>query len=380
MGIYSSKIYKEAVLLLYQGSARAIPFNIVLASLLAGDLIYHRMPQILIGLWFLGIFLISALRWCFCFLCLKKRLFEKNIHQGLFIFLILTLIMGMAWGSCYLMILPYLNELHEFIIILVLGGMCAGSIASLSIYLPAYYAYILPMFIPVIWHNYSLMNFDRAILATMFLLFLVMVIVSAQLNNRLLTTTLKLSQEKESLISQLTTMSLTDSLTGVYNRRHFEEVLNSEFYRAKRNKYPLNLVLIDIDNFKMINDSFGHPHGDILLINLADVLKKSLRRAAEIVFRLGGDEFAIIFINNSVKDTLASCKLIKKNFHKNLLSYDSAIFNQHEILNKITLSMGIVHLPWEEKFDLHQVITIVDQALYQAKNHGKNKIVVKEIS
>ncbi len=379
MSINLSKTYKEAVLLLYQGSVRAIPFNIVLASLLVLDLIYNRVPQFVLSLWILSIVLISLLRWVFCFLCLKKKYFEKKIHQGLYIFLFLTLFMGMTWGSCYLMTLPYLNELHEFIIILVLGGLCAGSIASLSIYLPAYYAYILPMLVPVIVYNYSLMNFDRAVLATMFLLFVVMVIVSALLNNRLLNTTLKLFQEKESLISQLKIMSLTDSLTGLYNRRHFEEVLNSEFYRAKRNKYPLNLVLIDIDNFKVINDSFGHPHGDILLINLADVLTKSLRRSTEIVFRLGGDEFAIIFINNSMEDTLSICKLIKKNFQKNLLSYDKAIFNQPELLNKITLSMGVVHLSWEENLDLQQVISVVDKALYQAKNHGKNKIVLKEI-
>ena len=379
MSAHSSKIYKEAVLLLYQGSLRAIPFNIVLAALLACDLIYNEMPPLLIGFWFLGVFLISVLRWFFCFLCLKKKFFEKKIRQGLFIFLSLTLIMGMVWGSCYLAALPYLNELHEFIIILVLGGMCAGSVASLSIYLPAYYAYTLPIMVPVIGYNYSLMNFDRAVLATMFLLFLAMVIISAILNNRLLHTTLKLSQEKESLIVQLKTMSLTDSLTGLYNRRYFEEVLNSEFYRAKRSKYPLNLVLIDIDNFKMINDNFGHPNGDIFLMNLADVLNKSLRRSTDLAFRVGGDEFAIIFINNSMENTLSTCKLIRKNFQKNVLSYDKAIFNQPELLTKITLSMGIVHLSWEENFELQQVISVVDKALYQAKNRGKNKIVLKEI-
>jgi diguanylate cyclase (GGDEF)-like protein len=233
--------------------------------------------------------------------------------------------------------------------------------------------------VPVIAYNYYLMNFDHAILATMFLLFLVMVVISAILNNRLLHTILKLSQEKESLITQLKTMSLTDSLTGLYNRRYFEEVLNSEFYRAKRGKYPLTLVLIDIDNFKMINDNFGHPNGDIFLMNLADVLNKSLRRSTDITFRVGGDEFAIIFINNSMEDTLSICKLIRKNFQKNVLAYDKAIFNQHELLNKITLSIGIVHLAWEENFELQQVISVVDKALYQAKNRGKNRIVLKEI-
>ncbi|BCA96890.1 GGDEF domain-containing protein [Legionella antarctica] len=374
-----SKIYRDAILSLYQGSTRAIPFNILVASLLLFDLIYNQVPLFLLGIWFLAIVLISVLRWFFCFLCLKKKYFERKMHQGLHLFTILTLLMGTVWGSCYLIALPHLSELHEFIIILVLGGMCAGSIASLSIYLPVYYAYILPMFIPVIVYNYSVMNFDRAVLATMFLLFVIMVIVSALLNNRLLNTTLKLFQEKESLISQLKTMSLTDSLTGLYNRRHFEAVLNSEFYRAKRNNYPLNLVLIDIDNFKVINDSFGHPHGDIILINLADVLIKSLQRASEIVFRLGGDEFAIIFINNSIENSLSICNVIKNNFRNNLLSYDKAIFNQPELLNKITLSMGLVHLSWEENFDLQQVISLVDKALYQAKNHGKNKIVIKEI-
>lgn len=120
--------------------------------------------------------------------------------------------------------LHHISILQEFIIILVLGGMSAGAIASLSVYLPAYYAYILPMFLPVITYNYLTFELDRAMLATMFLLFVLMLVTSARINNLLLNRVFRLSREKQVLIDDLHQLSITDSLTGLYNRRYFESI------------------------------------------------------------------------------------------------------------------------------------------------------------
>ena len=103
------------------------------------------MPYLLVSIWFLAIIIVSLIRWAFCVEILKKMLYEGKSQQAtLKRFTYLTLLMGMVWGSCYLITLPYITTLHEFIIILVFGGMSAGSIASLSVYMPAYYAYIYP--------------------------------------------------------------------------------------------------------------------------------------------------------------------------------------------------------------------------------------------
>lgn len=260
--------------LLVEGSLRAIPLNIILATLLAIDLVYNNVPALIIEAWIFGIVFISMVRSLFCWKIIKWGVEQNKIQSTLLKFFFLTFVMGSIWGACYFITLPYLNDLHEFIIILVFGGMCAGAIASLSVYLPAYYAYVFPMLIPVIIYNYALLDLDRTILATMFLIFIAMLIISAKINNRLLNQNFRLFNEKELLISELKVMTITDSLTGLYNRRYFDTLFPQEFNRARRNQYFLSLVSIDADNFKLINDNLGHPFGDKVLISIADLLKK----------------------------------------------------------------------------------------------------------
>ncbi|HAT8212037.1 TPA: GGDEF domain-containing protein, partial [Legionella pneumophila] len=168
----SSKHYKENMTLLVEGSLRAIPLNIILATLLAIDLVYNNVPALIIEAWIFGIVFISMVRSLFCWKIIKWGVEQNKIQSTLLKFFFLTFVMGSIWGTCYFITLPYLNDLHEFIIILVFGGMCAGAIASLSVYLPAYYAYVFPMLIPVIIYNYALLDLDRTILATMFLIFI----------------------------------------------------------------------------------------------------------------------------------------------------------------------------------------------------------------
>jgi len=365
-----------AIRLLIKSSRKAIPFNIILASVLVGDLIYNKVPWTIVGSWFLTIIILSLVRWVFCGRIINEKLYIKNPESTLRVFLVLTLFMGMGWGSCYLLSLPYVSDLHEFIIILVLGGMCAGAIASLSIYLASYYAYVLPMFLPVIVYNFSSLNIDRMFLATMFTLFVVMLMVTAKINSKLLEENIQLSHDKDSLIRRLQKISITDPLTGSYNRRYFESTFPKEINRAKRSKQNLNLIFIDVDNFKLINDNLGHPSGDKLLINLANILKTKLKRSSDIIFRLGGDEFAAIVSNQSLKETLSICNHINSQFKKNLLRNANNIILPKEV----ALSMGVVNIQSECASDMKDTINIVDKALYEAKNSGKNQIVVKTIN
>ncbi|HIG0327727.1 TPA: GGDEF domain-containing protein [Legionella pneumophila] len=374
----SSKHYKESITLLFEGSLRAIPFNIILATLLVLDLVYNDVPAFTIGAWFFGIVFVSLVRSFFCWKIIKRGVETNRIQATLIKFFLLTFVTGCIWGACYFITLPYLNDLHEFIIILVFGGMCAGAIASLSIYLPAYYAYIFPMLLPVIVYNYALLDVDRTILATMFLIFIAMLIISAKINNRLLNENFRLFNEKELLIHELKVISITDSLSGLYNRRYFDNIFPQEFNRARRNQYFLSLILIDIDNFKLINDNLGHPFGDKVLISIADLLKKIFRRSNDILFRLGGDEFAIIIANQPIKDTVSICQSIKSPFRTESLN-DNCDSNEQLLMRHVTLSIGIVYIHFESSASMEQAIIMADKALYQAKKNGKNQIVVRKL-
>lgn len=374
MRIKLSYFSKESIILLFEGSIRTIPFNAALALLLAGDLLFHKAPTYLVLGWISAMILSTAFRWFFCYRILKKKLYEKNTSNYLLNFIFLSTITGSIWGSCYWLMVPYIPVLQEFIIILVIGGMSTAAIASLSVYLPAYYAYIIPMVFPIIAYNYWLDQFDRTILGTMFLLFSIVLLISAKINNYLFNQIFRLTKEKEALIDDLKVLSVTDSLTGLYNRRYFETILKKEWDLAYRNRYSLVLVSIDVDNFKLINDNYGHLSGDDFLIFFAELLKKTFRRANDIICRVGGDEFSIILSNQSINDALAVCNLLHDKFFKEKPK------NWKKVIGQITLSIGISYNQFKFKTNskMEQLITDADEALYQSKKEGKNQIIVKD--
>jgi diguanylate cyclase (GGDEF)-like protein/PAS domain S-box-containing protein len=161
-------------------------------------------------------------------------------------------------------------------------------------------------------------------------------------------------------------LAVLDHLTGLNNRRIFEEQSNKEFNRAKRYNSPLSIISIDIDYFKKINDSYGHPVGDRVLIETANNFKKMVRDH-DIVARMGGEEFAILLPNTFLNEANVIAERIRVYQLTHGISGDwgDDIF--------ITLSIGVVQRRNEhEKFD--DMLNLVDKALYQAKDEGRNRI------
>lgn len=154
-----------------------------------------------------------------------------------------------------------------------------------------------------------------------------------------------------------------DPLTGLYNRRLYEFLVDSEVARSKRYNKPLSLILFDIDNFKNINDKYGHKTGDKVLIDLAKLVIKSIRKS-DFVFRVGGEEFTIIMPETRAKDGFNLAEKVRNR----VVSYF------FETSTKVTISLGIA--------EFHQHITKdelyhhADQALYLAKNRGRNRTEV----
>ena len=367
----------EGFTLLIEGSLSSILFNVLVALLLGIDLVVNGVTLFYVLLWFSCVLVLSVIRWLHCQLIIRHNYFQQQKRRALVVFLVLTFLMGCVWGLSYFMFLKHVDSAHQAILLLVLGGMSAGAMTSLSVYLPAYYAYVLPIFVPIIIYSFILSTTDNAIVAVMYLLFIVMLFVTARINSALLHMSIKLSKEKDVLIQDMTltnlkleqsigevrTLSITDSLTGLYNRRYFDMIFSNELSRAKRGQYPISLIFIDIDNFKFINDTYGHPAGDDFLIYVGNTLKKSILRANDTVFRLGGDEFAAILSNMVSDEVFAFCSVIQDAFNKN------------NIYQNVTLSMGIISISSLNSLDHQSIITAADKTLYQAKKEGKNKII-----
>jgi diguanylate cyclase (GGDEF)-like protein len=370
--------YEKGVQVLFEASYRVIPFNVVLALLLYPGLIYNNVPRQLVDIWLAGIILIGFVRWFNCKQTLKKIRANEYTILSLRLFTLLTVGMGAMWGSIYFISYHYLIGAHENIILLVFGGISAGALSSLSVYTTAYLAYILSMLIPVIAYNYWLMGLEQIILASMTLVFVFILIIESKANEKLFKSTFRLTEEKEFLIDKLEKLSITDALTGLYNRRFFNNKLSEEYNRAKRNKYHITLVSIDVDNFKLINDNLGHPYGDKFLAYAADLFVNTMKRANDTVFRLGGDEFVAILANSTAESTKLVCEKIKDQFKLECfppLNNKAPTSIYQETLGKVSLSIGVIDVSYESSVAVEDIITRVDKALYEAKNSGKNKII-----
>ncbi len=164
--------------------------------------------------------------------------------------------------------------------------------------------------------------------------------------------------------SELEKLSITDYLTGINNRRKFNEAIKSEAIRASRYNHPLSLLLIDIDNFKSVNDTYGHPYGDTVLKSLTTVLKLSIRET-DILSRYGGEEFAIILPETEYETAKIVSERIRKNIEKRRLNTINSEIS-------VTVSIGLSTIS-SENIDPEQIIQLCDECLYEAKKQGKNR-------
>jgi diguanylate cyclase (GGDEF)-like protein len=163
-------------------------------------------------------------------------------------------------------------------------------------------------------------------------------------------------------------VSLTDQLTGVSNRRHFDRVFDSEWNRRSRQRDPLSLILIDIDHFKMINDQFGHGEGDICLRQVANALKASLQRESDSVARYGGEEFAALLPGTDAKGAEAVALRMQVIIRGLKLRTNTAAGNT------VTISIGIATSDSTSFQTAQTLFEAADQALYRAKQNGRNRI------
>lgn len=169
---------------------------------------------------------------------------------------------------------------------------------------------------------------------------------------------------------ELQKLAALDSLTGIANRRHFDDVMRAEWQRGQRDKKPLSLLMCDIDCFKLYNDSFGHLAGDLCLKKAAAVLTEHLKRPADVAARYGGEEFAIV-----LPDTAPEGALLIANACRAHLEH-LAIDNPRAPHGVITMSVGLATLVPSRDSSVEALIAAADKALYTAKNDGRNQVVV----
>ncbi len=169
---------------------------------------------------------------------------------------------------------------------------------------------------------------------------------------------------------RLRTLASTDPMTGLHNYRFFVSFLAQEIERAKRTKTPVSLIILDIDFFKNINDTYGHPVGDNVLRHVAQTVKNCVR-TTDIVCRYGGEEFAVILPGTDIVSAIAVAERIRRTVESSAISV-----GKDQI--KVTISLGVTSFDGTSNESVNSLVSKADQCLLEAKKNGKNIVVTDQ--
>ncbi len=172
--------------------------------------------------------------------------------------------------------------------------------------------------------------------------------------------------EIQELQENLREQAIRDSLTGLFNRRYLEETLERELVRMQREKQYLGLIMLDIDHFKVVNDTYGHKAGDLVLKSLAELMIAKTR-SSDVACRYGGEEFVLVLPGTNLEATFRRAESLREQFENNVVPFG-------EVNLAATISLGVSVYP-EHGIDIDTLIRHADAAMYQAKLAGRNRVV-----
>ena len=183
---------------------------------------------------------------------------------------------------------------------------------------------------------------------------------------------LVLTRKLDSANRELTRLSAVDGLTGIANRRQFDEALLREWRRCQRARESLSLLMADVDFFKQYNDGYGHQAGDECLRAVAVAMRETLRRPADIVARYGGEEFAAILPDTSLEGAMLVAEAMRSAVQALCVPHEGSSFGV------VTVSLGVASMAPQQVEGLPKLLSAADWALYEAKRHGRNSIQAAE--
>lgn len=175
------------------------------------------------------------------------------------------------------------------------------------------------------------------------------------------------NRELEDVNKRLRKLSITDGLTELFNHRHVHELLHEEFERSKRNGEAIAVAMLDLDRFKQVNDTYGHPTGDVILFETSQILKETAREI-DMVGRYGGEEFIVILPETDEDAALQFAERVRS-------AVESHVYRDDDTEVRMTVSGGVASFPSPGADHPDMLIKRADEALYQAKEAGRNQIM-----
>jgi two-component system, cell cycle response regulator len=175
------------------------------------------------------------------------------------------------------------------------------------------------------------------------------------------------NRELEVVNRKLRKLSITDGLTGLFNHRHVHEQLLEEFERSRRSEDPMAVVMMDLDRFKQVNDTYGHPTGDVILYETAQILKDTAREI-DMAGRYGGEEFMVILPGTDESEALRFAERVRQRVSEH-------VYRDEATEVRMTTSAGVAAYPSDAVPDADALLKRADEALYRAKETGRNQVI-----
>jgi len=326
-----------------------------------------------------------------------------------------VILSGIIWGGFILLLAQSADAAYLSLATICAAGLCAGAAIAYSASLVSFLLFSIPLLSPIggflIVSEHPITN----TLGYFIFLFTITIIAITYRLNKTMTSSLRLQLEKDELLAaletekqqvidanrelekdlnsriqneatllhekkvaeetsdKLRTLSTQDGLTGINNRRRFDEALYDEWYRATRLSTPLSLIICDIDKFKEYNDTYGHLEGDKCLTRIAHLIEDSARRAGDMAARFGGEEFVIILPDTESSNAQDIAEQLRSAILDLEIPHETS-----SVANIITVSFGVFTTLPEKDIPPETMIEFADKALYQAKGQGRNMVVIYE--
>lgn len=291
---------------------------------------------------------------------------EKESRWVRLLFVLSMINIGL-WGMLTGYALLYGSTDLVFIMTISLVGFCAGGVNNFSPYLSLCRVFmmvaLLPLFVAVLAGKYQL---AFLVIVAMFIIYLW---ISSNHQNKEYWKLLNNETQLREQQVQLDKLSRTDALTGLYNRRHFNEKLEEFWMLCSRQNTELSTLVMDIDHFKKINDAYGHAVGDQCLSFVSDCLRQQVHRGTDLVARIGGEEFAVLLPFTDENGAYKVAEAIR-------LAVAAEPFVVGDIKIPVTLSVGVYSEIPQSHQKMFEMISCADKALYQSKHQGRNCSVI----
>lgn len=373
-------VYREKVRMLYNNFRQSW----ILSLLVAGLLCYLAVDagEYWLGItWWLGFAIIIL-----CRLLLSMKFHRAQINLDEYphwqrLFFWLTFLAAIGWSVGAILVAAVLDPVGQVFILMLLICVSGGAIPMLGMHQATMLAFQLTMVIPyVLWMAPGMHGRGLLLVFVVGLYLLGIVLAMRRLEKSLaetLTMQYRLEQRTEELQDanvKLEHLAQVDALTQLYNRRYFEHEMEKEWKKARRESQSLALLVVDIDYFKLYNDTYGHAAGDECLRHVARLLSKTLHRPGDVLSRIGGEEFVALLPGIEAEGAMTVAKTMQA-----LLQQAQLIHATSPVSDFVTISIGVALTTPEGDETSLGLFQAADKALYKAKSKGRNHIVTGEI-